>query len=373
MKTAITFLLLALPAMIFAQHQPIDLLIGTYTNNGKSQGIYVYTFDPATGSTTLKSITESRNPSFLAISADRKYVYAANENGDGEGAASAYAYEQATGKLTLLNQQLTEGGGPCHVTTDSRGSHVVISNYGGGSVNVFPIEHDGSLGQIKQMIQQKGSGPNKSRQQAPHVHSAFFTPDQTRIYIQDLGTDKINIYDFKPTGGGDPLVPAAQPFVKSAPGGGPRHIAQSADGSRVYLVQEMTAKVMVYRQQNERLEAVQEVEMNEDGFSGKNGAADIHLSPDGKFLYASNRGDANTLAIYRVNAADGTLAKIGNQSVLGGGPRNFTISPDGKYLLVANQNTDEVVVFARDLETGLLTDTGHRIAVPVPVCLVFVD
>src|SRR5690606_7077021 len=143
---------------------------------------------------------------------------------------------------------------------------------------------------LKQLIQHEGSGPDKSRQQAPHVHSAFFTPDETEGHVQDLGTDKINIYDFRPTNADNPLVPAAQSFVKSAPGGGPRHVAQAADGSRVYLVQEMTANVMVYRRQNDRLEAIQEVEMNEEGFSGKNGAADIKLSPDGKFLYASNRG-----------------------------------------------------------------------------------
>lgn len=359
--------------MIFAQQQPIDLLIGTYTNNGKSKGIYVYAFDPAMGSATLKSTTESENPSFLAISADRQYVYAANENGGGKGAVSAYAYEQTTGKLTLLNQQLTQGDAPCHVTTDKGGTHVIVSNYSGGNVSVFAIEQNGRLSPLKQLIQHTGSGPDKSRQQAPHVHSAFFTPDEKRIYVQDLGTDKITIYDFQPTSADSPLVPATPPFAKGAPGGGPRHVAQSADGSVVYLVQEMTAKVMVYRQQNGQLKAVQEVEMNEDGFSGQNGAADIKLSPDGKFLYASNRGDANTLAIYRVNGVDGTLTKIGNPSVLGRGPRNFTISPDGKYLLVANQSTDEVVVFARDTETGMLIDTGHRIAVPAPVCLVFVN
>ncbi|GGC45085.1 3-carboxymuconate cyclase [Parapedobacter defluvii] len=370
MKTQIAFLLITLPTMIFAQHHPIDLLIGTYTDNGKSKGIYVYAFDPATGSATLKNTAASENPSFLTFSTDGKYVYAVNENGAGRGAASAFTYEKATGKLKLLNQQLTQGDAPCHITTDKGGTHVIASNYTGGSISVFAIERDGSLGPLKQLIQHTGSGPDKTRQQEPHVHSAFFTPDERRIYVQDLGTDKINIYDFQPTNADHPLVPATPPFVKSAPGGGPRHIAQSADGSVVYLVQEMTAKVMVYRQQNEQLKAVQEVEINEEGFSGKNGAADIKLSPDGKFLYASNRGDANTLAIYRVSV-DGTLVKVGNQSVLGRVPRNFAISPDGRYLLVANQNTDEVVVFARNTETGMLTDTQHRIAVPAPVCLVF--
>lgn len=371
MKLPLTSLLIALPVMIVAQHQPIDLFVGTYTNNNQSKGVYVYAFDPETGSATLRSTVETQNPSFLTLSADRKHVYVANENGVGKGTASAYAYDTASGTLTLLNQQVTQGGAPCHITTDSRGRYVIAANYTSGNVSVFPIEPDGSLGPIKQFIQYTGSGPNKSRQQAPHVHSAFFTPDEKQVYIQDLGTDKINIYDFRPDDAGDPLRPAAQPFVKSAPGGGPRHLTQSADGSRVYLIEEMTAKVMVYRRQHGRLEAIQEVEINEPGFSGEDGAAEIKMSPDGKFLYASNRGDANTLAIYRVSSEDGTLTKVGNQSVLGRGPRNFNLSPDGKYLLVANQYTDEVIVFARDLDTGLLTDTGHRLAIPAPVCLVF--
>src|SRR5690606_20734743 len=209
---------------------------------------------------------------------DGKYVYAANENGDGKGAASAYAYDRATGTLTLLNQQLTQGDAPCHVSTDRAGTHVIVSNYSGGNVSVFAIQEDGSLSPLKQLIQHTGSGPDKSRQQAPHVHSAFFTPDEKRIYVQDLGTDKIAIYDFQPRNADNPLVPSAQPFAKSSPGGGPRHVAQSADGSVVYLVQEMTANVMVYRQHGGQLETIQEVEMNEDGFSGQNGAADIRLS-----------------------------------------------------------------------------------------------
>ena len=370
MKLRILFFLLALPAMIVAQNQPIDLLIGTYTSNG-SKGVYVYAFDPATGSATLRSVAETQNPSFLTISKDRKYVYVANEQGKGKGMATAYAFDAQAGTLTFLNQQPTQGGAPCHITVDSHNRYVIASNYTSGNVSVFPVEPDGRLGALKQFIEYTGSGPDKSRQEAPHVHSAFFTPDEKQVYIQDLGTDKINIYDFRPTDPEGPLVPAAQPFVKSAPGGGPRHLTQSKDGSVVYLVEEMTAKVMVYARQNGRLEAIQEVEINEDGFSGEDGAAEVKMSPDGKFLYASNRGDANTLAIYRVNPADGTLTKIGNQSVLGRGPRNFNISPDGRYLLVANQYTDDVIVFTRNLETGMLTDTGHRLAIPSPVCVVF--
>ena len=373
MKTQIIYCLLSLPTALFAQHQKISLLVGTYTNTGKSNGIYVYDFNPATGQATLKGNVASENPSFLSVSADRKYVYAVNENGDGKGAVSAYAFDEEAGQLRFLNQQLTQGDHPCHITTDASGTHVIVSNYSGGNISVFPIQQDGSLGPIKQLIQHKGSGPDRSRQQGPHVHSAFFSPDEKHVYVQDLGTDKVHIYDYRPESKDSPLVPAAQPFAEGTPGGGPRHIAQTADGRFIYLVQEMTAQVKVYQQENGKLQPIQEIAINEAGFSGRNGAADIKLSPDGRFGYASNRGDANTLAIYQVNATDGTLVKVGNQAVLGRSPRNFAISPDGRYLLVANQNTDEVVIFSRDLDTGLLKDTGSRIGVGAPVCLVFVD
>ncbi len=371
MKTCILFLSLFLPFMLFAQPQKIDLLIGTYTNNGKSEGIYVYDFDVASGSATLKNKVVSENPSFLATSADRKYVYAVNELGDGKGAVSAFSYDHITGELKPLNQQLTQGDHPCHITIDREGRYVIASNYSGGNVSVFPIAADGHLGELAQLIQHEGSGPDQNRQKAPHVHSAFFTPDEKQVYVQDLGTDKINIYDFRPSHTNGPLIPAKQPFVKGTAGGGPRHVAVSADGKYVYLVQEMIASVMVYAQQGGQLKSIQDIAMNEEGFEGRNGAADIKLSPDGKFLYATNRGDANTLAIYAVNPTDGKLTKVGNQSIMGRGPRNFALSPDGKFLLVGSQNTDEVVIFARDTNSGLLKDTGNRIAVGAPVCLVF--
>ncbi|MEC3879343.1 lactonase family protein [Parapedobacter sp. 10938] len=364
-------LLMISPLMILAQH--IHLLAGTYTQNGKSEGIYVYDFDLETGEATQVSSMAAENPSFLALSANGTHVYAVNENGDGKGAVSAYAYDDETGTLTFLNRQLTQGDHPCHLTTDRAGTHVIASNYSGGSISVFPIGPSGSLGGMVQQIHHEGSGPDLKRQLAPHVHSAFFNPDETQLFVQDLGTDKVNIYDFRPEEASEPLIAAAPPFIATTPGGGPRHVTFSADGQFIYLVEEMAATVVVYQKQGDDWEAIQEEPINEAGFAGADGAADIKLSPDGQFLYASNRGDANTLAIYSVDTASGKLTKVANQLVLGQGPRNFTLSPDGEYLLVANQNTDEVVIFERDGTTGLLSDTGKRIKVGSPVCLVFVS
>lgn len=367
----ICLFLITCPLIILAQH--VHLLIGTYTQDGKREGIYVYQFDVRTGEAMAVSSAEAENPSFLALSADSKYLYAVNENGEGKGAVSAYAYDDSQGILTFLNRQLTKGDHPCHVVTDSEGNHVIVSNYSGGSISIFPIGPAGSLGGMVQQIHHEGSGPDPQRQQAPHVHSAFFNHDETQLFVQDLGTDKVNIYNYQPEDAADPLAAATPPFLTGTPGGGPRHLTLSADGRFIYLVQEMAATVMVYEQREDMWEAIQEVPINEAGFDGQDGAADIKLSPDGKFLYASNRGEANTLAIYQVDGTSGKLTKIGNQQVLGRGPRNFTLSPDGKFLLVANQNTDQVVVFGRDADTGLLTDTDHRIRVGSPVCLVFAD
>ncbi len=367
--TSLLLLFACLPFGLFAQH--VNLLVGTYTNTGKSEGVYVYDFNTETGEATQRSVAKAISPSFLTISADRAHVYAVTQTEDRKGAVNAYAFDEATGQLTLLNQQPVQANGPCHITIDSGGRYVIVANYSDGKVSVLPVREDGSLGTLAQLIQHEGSGPNTDRQQTPHVHSAFFSADEKQVYVQDLGTDKINIYDFHPENTTSPLAAATQPFVKSSPGGGPRHAAVSKDGKYVYLVEEMLANVRVYAKKDGQLTSVQVISVNEDGYAGTNGAADIKLSPDGKFLYASNRGDAHTLAIYRVNAADGTLTKVGNQSTLGKRPRNFTISPDGRYLLAANQETDDVVIFARNPDSGLLTDTGHRINVGAPVCLVF--
>lgn len=367
---AVLFVLLGLSVPTFGQ-QPLKLLIGTYTNTGKSEGIYVCDFDSETGTATITDSAAADNPSFLTVNPNTKFVYAVNENGDGLGAVSAFAFDRKTGRLSFLNRELTQGDHPCHVVTDPAGQYLIVSNYSGGSVSVFPLLSDGRIGSIKQLIRHTGNGPDKSRQEAPHVHSAFFTPDGRTVYVQDLGTDKVHCYAFRSDVGDGPLVPRSPAAVLSSPGGGPRHLAQSENGQFIYLVQEMTAKVMVYAVHNEIPEAIQEVDMNDEGFSGGNGAADIKRSPDGRFLYASNRGDANAVTIYRINPDDGTLVRIGSQEVLGKGPRNIALSPDGRFLLVANQYTDEVVVFARNVETGLLNDTGHRIAVGAPVCLVF--
>jgi len=365
--------ILLIPLMTHAQTNSLNLLIGTYTNTGKSEGIYVYTFNTETGEASLKNKVKTSDPSFLALSADKQYVYAVNELGEGKGAVSAFRYDSQKGSLSLLNTKETGGDSPCHVIVDGENKHVIASNYSGGSLTVFPCLPNGALADRSQLIVHRGSGPDKQRQEKPHVHSATFSPDEKQVLVQDLGTDQITVYPYAASAQ-LPVSEKEAKTVKVHPASGPRHLTFSANGRFVYLVQEMGSMVTVFKYANEgALEKIQEITMLQPGFKGSVGAADIHISPDGRFLYASNRGDANDLAIYEINPATGKLSHIQNQSVLGKGPRNFTITPDGKYLLVANQYTDDVVIFERDLSTGLLRDSKQRIKVGAPVCLVFDD
>lgn len=360
-------------AMVACQpsQERIRLVVGTYTAPDKSEGIYVYDFDLATGETALTGSVATPNPSFVALSPDGRYLYAVNERGEGNGAVSAFAFGEAGGTLEALNSVPSMGDHPCHVAIDSRGKHLFISNYSGGNLAVYGIAADGRIGELVQEIRYAGNELHPDGQHASHIHSAFFNPAETHLFVQDLGTDSVHVYEYRPGQGGEVLVPATTGSVATTPGSGPRHLAFSPDGRYAYLVHELTARVDVYAHDAGKLEFVQGVPINEPGFAGKDGAAHVLVSPDGKHIYASNRGDANTLAIYAVDRDSGRLEKVGNQSVLGSGPRNFNLTPDGRFLLVGNHYSDEIVVFARDEASGLLSDTGQRLAVGAPVCILF--
>ncbi|MBC8035012.1 MAG: lactonase family protein [Chitinophagaceae bacterium] len=348
------------------------LIAGTYTN-GKSQGIYVYRFNTATGDATLVSVDTTDNPSYLAIAPDEKYVYAVNENGDKDnpGSIAAFSFDKTTGTLSLLNKQLSGGDHPCYVAIDNSGQWVTSGNYNGGSVAVLPIQKDGSLGEAVTIVQHEGKGTDPQRQQKPHVHSTVFSPDHQQLLVPDLGTDKIVLYDFNGKNGS--LIPSAQPFFKVQDGAGPRHLSFHPNGQFVYLMEEMAGNVVAFRYVNKKLEELQTISSHPADYTGKKGSADIHVSPDGKFLYASNRMEANSIAVFSINPADGKLTLKGFHSSLGKTPRNFNFDPTGKFLLVANQDTNEIVILKRDIQTGLLTDTGKRVQVEKPVCIKWIS
>lgn len=346
------------------------LLVGTYTNEQKTNGIHVYTFNTDAGDFQEKSkFTDITNPSFLAVSKDRKNVYAVSEGGEGKG-VNAFSFDMKNGKLTLLNTGSAGGNGPCYVSVDDRKQLVFTGNYGGGSLSATKLKEDGSLSTTTQVIQHEGGSVNKSRQDKPHVHAVVLSPDNRYLMVPDLGTDKVCIYSIDPAGD-KPLKSAAQPFAVANPGGGPRHLAFHPNGKYAYLVLEMEGAVSAFDYKNGKLEPKQTISMLAQGFSGKVGAADIHVSPDGNFLYASNRGEANEIVIYSIDK-NGKLSYAGRQSQNINTPRNFAIDPTGNFLLVGNQNANNISIFKRDKSTGLLSDTGKRIQVDKPVCLKFV-
>lgn len=349
-----------------ARAKDIFLLTGTYTS-GQSKGIYVYKLNTVTGATEPVSVAEGlKDPSFLAVAPDKKHVYAVSES---KSSVYAFTFDAVTGKLILLNEQSVEGNGPCHITIDKSGKYAFAANYGGGSLSVLPILADGAVGKPVQLIQMRGSGVVASRQKEPHVHQSVFSPDGKQLFVSDLGTDKIMIYDFHP-GAATPLTPSAQPFVSITPGGGPRHLVFHPDGKHAYVVHEISGHVTAFTYSKGKLAAFQTIATGTPDYKGDNfGSADIHITADGRFLYMSNRGDQNNIAVFSIEKSTGKLTLVGHEPTQGQGPRNFLIAPGGHILLVANQNGNNIVVFERDAVTGKLKDVGKTVSVPSPVCL----
>jgi 6-phosphogluconolactonase len=350
-----------------APAQSFHLFIGTYTNTG-SKGIYVYRFDAATGKAVWVSNTDSSaNPSFLRISPNGKYVYAVNEiSRQQAGRIVAYTFDAVQGQLKLINQQSSGSENPCHLSISKDGKWVAAANYTGGSLSIFPVSPDGSLQPFAQHIVHSGKGVNPQRQEKPHVHSAFFSPDEKYLLTPDLGLDQVSVYrftrDIK-----KPLEDNAT--ISTTPGVGPRHLDFSPNGKFLYVLEEMGGAVSVFSYRDGKTVPVQRIFTHPDDYKGQPGSADIHLSPDGKFLYASNRGDENNLAIFSVNQKNGTLRLVGYQSTGGIAPRNFMIDPTGRFLLAANMRSNNIVVFRRNTSTGLLTPLPEQIEIPAPVCL----
>lgn len=346
--------------------QGFYLLVGTYTS-GKSEGISVFKFNSLTGDAVLASTIKTSNPSFLAVSPNQKFVYAVNE--DKPGSITAFSFDKASGKLKEINKQSSGGDHPCYITIDKTGNRVIVGNYSSGTVAVFAVKKDGSLDSAKQIIEHTGYSVNTERQTAPHVHATILSKENNFLMVPDLGIDKIMIYPFDAKTGR--LDEANAGFVPSEPGSGPRHFDFHPSGKFGYLMEELTGTVSVYNyyKKTGALEQVQTISAIPVDFMGAIGSADIHVSPDGKFLYCSNRGESNNIGIFSIDKKTGRLRLIGHQSVLGKTPRNFNFDPTGNFLLAANQDSNEIVIFKRDKNTGLLSDTGKRIAVGNPVCI----
>ncbi|MDI9365134.1 MAG: lactonase family protein [Flavobacterium sp.] len=342
------------------------LFVGGYTT-GKNEGIGVYKFNATNGSVQFVSKIKSDNPSYLAIAANGKYIYSANEAGKGmQGLASAFTFDKKTGELTLLNQVLVGGNGPCYVSVDKANQWLVTANYVSGSVSVLNLNKNGSIDTLKQLFRHTGSSVNVQRQKEPHAHMAVFSPDEKQLFTNDLGTDKINIYNFNSANKNLPFTPAADSVIFSVAGNGPRHTAFHPTQKLMYVVNELSGTIDVFNYKK-HIQNVQTISTDTSNRLDK-GSADIHFSPDGKFLYATNRGSYNNIVIYSVNAINGTLKYIGLEPTRGKTPRNFAIDSTGNFLLVANQNSNSVIIFKRDKTTGLLTYTS-QFETGNPTCL----
>jgi len=373
-STAMRLLLFSIISLLtissFAQNKNPYLIVGTYTS-GKSEGIYVYKFNTETGIAEPVSSVKTDNPSYLTISNNGNYVYAVKEHAAKKlNEVSAFSFDKKQGVLQLINTRSIIGSGPCYITVDSKNKWVFTANYKGGSLSGIPINKDGSLDSIQVFNQHIGSSINKKRQQEPHVHCAVFSPDEQYLFTTDLGTDKINRYHFNASSKNNPLSNDADSVLISKAGNGPRHLTFTPNGKYFYVINELSGTIDLFHYKKNQVDFISTISTDSTNNTDK-GSADIHVSNDGKFLYATNRGNYNTISTYAINASDGKLTLLNTQPTGGLTPRNFAIDPSDNFLLIGHQRSDNINIFKRNKTTGLLTPTGQTISVGSPVCLKF--
>ena len=346
--------------------QDLLLYVGTYTS-GKSEGIYLYRLDRATGELKRAGSVKSENPSFLAIDPGRRFLYAVNEIPTGT--VSSFRIDRKTGGLAFVNQQPSAGADPCHLTVDNRSKSVLVANYTSGNVAVLPVQRDGALGAAVDVEQHEGSGP-REQQKGPHAHCIKLDRSNRHAFATDLGTDKLMIYRFDSNTGR--LEPAKQPSATLHQAAGPRHFTFHPNGEYLYVINELDSSLTTFKYNAAQgtLTAFESVSTLPRDFSGTSYCADVHVSQSGRFLYGSNRGH-DSIVVFAIDPRTGRLNLVEHVSTEGKWPRNFAIDPAGRFLLVANQRTDNVVVFRIDAQTGRLTPTGHSAEIPAPACVQF--
>lgn len=350
----------------------INLFIGTYTS-GASEGIYRALFNTDSGEVSgVQLVAEAANPSFIAIDDKKQHLFAVNELSELQdrptGAVSSFRLDGFS--LGLIGQQPTHGGAPCYISLDQSGRWAFVANYGNGYVAVFPVDEDGRLGEASSIMQHEGSSVNERRQEGPHAHCFLLDPAGRYAFSADLGIDKIMIYRFDAETGS--LTPNEPAFAAVRPGAGPRHFTFHPGGRHAFVINELDSTITAFAYDSEqgRLSTLETISTLPAGFEGESYCADIHVHPNGQFIYGSNRGH-NSVAVVSFDAETGKMALLQTESVGGDWPRNFTLDPSGRFLLVANQRSDNIVVFRIDQEKGLLTPTGHQLDTPTPVCLKF--
>jgi len=364
--------------------QKYFVYVGSYTAKTDSKGIYLFEFATDTGKLIEKGLAaETADPSWVAIDPSGKVLFAANESGKAS-TISAFSIERKTGKLSLLNKLPAHGEDPCYLSFDKTGKYLLVANYSSGNIVVFPILPDGKLGEKSATAKDAGSvGPNKERQDGPHAHWVELAKQNDFAYVADLGLDRILVYRFDAAQGAiAPLYPSgdippdaatgSEPLsVGLAPASGPRHVVFSSDDKFMYVLGELSSTVSVFAKLGGgRFRPIQEISALPKEFTGRNDAAEIAILPNGKFLYASNRGQ-DAIAVFSIDPAKGTLTQIEDVPTGGKEPRNFVIDPTGQFLLAENQNSNTIVEFKIDPSTGKLTPTGEIVKTPSPICIAF--
>ena len=359
-----------------AKEEDFLVFVGTYTGHG-SDGIYAWRFNPATGEINpIGLVAKTDNPSFLTIDSSGQFLYAVNEidtfKNQATGAVSAFSINMESGKLKLLQQISSLGAAPAHLSLDKTGHYLMVANYTGGNVAVFPVESDGHLGQSSSFIQNAGSGGNPERQGSPHAHFISATAGNNFVMVADLGIDKVLIHRFDATTGS--LTPSDAGFVKLNPGDGPRHLAFSPSGKFVYVLNELSSTIAAFSFETEKgeMKILHTISTLPEKFAGSNTAAEILVDAKGKFLYVSNRGD-NSIGLFDINNSNGNLTPVEWISCGGKDPRNIEIDPTGQWLFAANQNSNNIVIFRIDQANGRLTQTKQTLKINAPICVRFIQ
>jgi 6-phosphogluconolactonase len=378
MRSALAILvicLLLVPAAALAAGNQYIVYVGTYTR-GMSKGIYAYNFDSSSGALSpIGLAAEVEHPSFLTIHHNLKNLYAISEitrfNGEKVGSVSSYAMDRKTGKLTPLNRVSSAGSLPCHLVVDKTGKNLLLVNYISGSSAVLKLNPDGSLGAVTSVVQHKGTSADPRRQKGPHAHSINLSFDNRFAIVPDLGLDELIVYKFDPAAG--TITANDPPFATVKPGSGPRHFAFHPGNRFAYVINEMGSAVTAFSWDGAKgvLTELQTISTLPPDFKGENNSAHVEVHPSGKFVYASNRGH-DSITGFTVAKAKGTLKLIGQTSTQGKTPRNFGIDPTGKFMIAVNQDTNNMIVYRIDQNTGKLTPTGQNLEVGAPVCVKYV-
>ncbi len=353
--------------------------VGTYTDEGtqhRTEGVYIYEFDAETGKFRfLNAAAVGENPSYLAFSHDKRYLFAVNEGeqfaGVAGGGISAFELDRASGQLKFINAQPTHGVHPCYVSVDGKDQYVLVANYTSGNVTVLPIGEGGQLGTHTALVQNQGHSVHPIRQASAHAHCVVFHPNGQHIFVADLGIDQILVFKLSDAG---QLIAQQPPSATTTAGAGPRHIVFHPNGRYAYVSTELDSTVTVYAfdEGSGMLQQTQTISSLPGDFTGESTGADIHISADGGFVYASNRGH-DSIAVFTVEQSSGQLSLVEVVSCGGKKPRNFALDLSGGYLIVANQDSDTLVIYRVDAATGRLTATGEVVSVPSPVCVKFIE